>query len=150
MGQFFCLKRIEIVCKMEGKMDSKQKRSGFIILFWPYLLHNQGRSWCSIFLFLFWKFWIFKQKLFIFFSFFFGDLNIFSRNMKSDTLASNWATELIKNTHGQLMWDGDTFQSSSYHSFPFKPNRVKTTPLSHKNSVSFSDSYWVLNTHLWV
>lgn len=35
--------------------------------------------------------------------------------------ASIWATELIKkqkNPHGQLMEGGDTFQSSSYHSFP--------------------------------
>ena len=54
--------------------------------------------------------------------------------------ASNWATELIKkkqkNPHGQLMGGEDTFQSSSYHSFPLKPGRIKNTPPLFKNSVS--------------
>ena len=33
-----------------------------------------------------------------------------------------------KNPHGQLIWGGDTFQTSSYHSFSLKPGRVKNTP----------------------
>ena len=44
---------------------------------------------------------------------------------------SNWATELIKkqnNPHGQLMEGRDTFQSSSYHSYPLKPGRVEKYP----------------------
>ena len=41
--------------------------------------------------------------------------------------ASNWATELIKkqkNPHGQLIWGGNTFQSSIYHRFSLKPSFV--------------------------
>ena len=33
-----------------------------------------------------------------------------------------------KNPHGLLIWGGDTFQTSSYHSFSLKPGRVKNTP----------------------
>ena len=29
------------------------------------------------------------------------------------------------NPHGQLIWGGDTFQSSNYHSFPLKSDYVK-------------------------
>ena len=44
--------------------------------------------------------------------------------------ASNWAVELRKtnkqkNPHGQLIWDGITFQSSIYYNFPLKPGCVK-------------------------
>ena len=41
-----------------------------------------------------------------------------------------------KNPHDQYIWDGDTFQSSSYHSFSLKPGRVKKYPLPHENSVA--------------
>ena len=41
-----------------------------------------------------------------------------------------------KNPHGQLIWGGDTFQTSSYHSFSLKPGRVKKYPLPHENSVA--------------
>ena len=37
-----------------------------------------------------------------------------------------------------LWGGGDTFQSSSYHSFPLKPGRVKNTPPPIKNLVSLS------------
>ena len=50
-----------------------------------------------------------------------------------------------KNPHDQLSGVGDTFQSSSYHSFPLKPGRVKNTPSPNKNSVSqFPVSFWAI------
>ena len=41
-----------------------------------------------------------------------------------------------KNPHGLLIWGGDTFHTSSYHSFSLKPGRVKKYPLPHENSVA--------------
>ena len=61
-----------------------------------------------------------------------------------------WITRLLielqssskkqKNPHGLLIGGGIKFQSSIYHSFPLKPDRVKNTPLPHKNSVATSVS----------
>ena len=34
------------------------------------------------------------------------------------------STELIKNSHGQLLWGGITLQMSIYHSFPLKPGCI--------------------------
>ena len=46
--------------------------------------------------------------------------------------ASNWATELNKkyNPHGQLIWGGNTFQTSIYHGFPLTSGCVKNIPPS--------------------
>ena len=40
--------------------------------------------------------------------------------------------------HGLHIWDGDTFQSSSYHSFPLKPGCVRKSHPLNKDPVSLS------------
>ena len=101
---------------------------------------------------LIWNFRICKYKTFIYISFFFFIIclikYIFSEIWE---LVSRLLIELQsssknqKNPHDQLSGVGDTFQSSSYHSFPLKPGRIKNTPSPNKNSVSqFPVSFWAI------
>ena len=111
-------------------------RSEPFVLYWPYFSVNQNESWCTN------AFWSTESEsgnrkdlsFLVFFGEFIKKLSFlpFFRICKPNIIsASNWARELIKkqkNPHGQLIWGGDTFQTSSYHSFSLKPGRVKNTP----------------------
>ena len=88
-----------------------------------------------------------KQKLFIYFSFFFiirleKYIYIFFRGIWE------WVSRLLielqsssknqNNPHDQLNGGLDTFQSSQYHSFPLKPVRIKIFKAIKTHCLSFS------------
>ena len=106
-----------------------QKRSHFVVLFWPYFLSNQSGIWYTI---VFWsEFFEYAKRNCV------STLVFFIIYLKKYLFSSIW--ELVsrllielqsssknqKNPHDQLSGVGDTFQSSNYHSFPLKPGRVK-------------------------
>merc|ERR1712240_79784 len=77
-------------------------------------------------------------------SFFFnGYLKILSLNFMDDFVPQllielESSSKNQKNPHGQLIWGGNTFQSSIYHSFPLKPgcvNKICSIKMLIKSSI---------------
>ena len=138
MGQLFVWKSRKLCGILRGT-----KEEHFVVLFWPYFLSNQSGIWYTI---VFWsEFFEYAKRncvsTLVFFYNLFKKIFFFSSIWE---LVSRLLIELQsssknqKNPHDQLSGVGDTFQSSTYHSFPLKPGRVKNTPSPNKNSVSLS------------
>ena len=125
MGQLFVWKRRK--SRVKSRVKSRGTKEEPLCCLILTLIFEQSKWDLVYYSFLVWIFQICKQKLFIFFQFSVYNLFIFF-------FIWEWISRLLielqspskneNNPHSLIIWGGDTFQSSIYHSFALKPGCV--------------------------